>query len=171
MKKLSLLMLFSILLLFLSSSLNAQGKLGTVGKSFTKEDANVLFGKVIGSIKIPKAEVEKAVEKADDYVLFAIKDNRVYVLNEKKFSLTELGVSLSKDDVAYIFSTEVVKAFLERTNGKFVTFELRYNSAKPNTKGGQYSTSAAKSGEIIFTVTGDNETLELSLPCPPMCIL
>lgn len=170
MKKLiSFSILFTFVFFLSSSSLTAQSKLGVVGKTFTKGEANILFGKVMGSIRVAKYDIEKALEKAGDYVLFAIKDNRVLILNEKKFSLTEKGYSLAKDEVAYLISTDVVKAFLERTNGKYVTFELRYNSPKTNPKSGQYSTSAVQSGDIIFTITGDNETLEMMLPCPPAC--
>lgn len=168
-KLLSFFILFSFTL-FLSSSLNAQGKFGEVGKSFTKGEANILFGKVMGSIKVDKADVEKALEKAGDYVLFGIKNSRVYILDEKKFSFSERGFSFSKDEIAYMFSTKVVKEFLERTNGKYLTFELRYNSPKASPKSGQYSTSAAQAGDIVFTLTGDAETLEMSLPCPPMCL-
>lgn len=166
---LSFLILFSFVF-FLSSSINAQGKYGVIGKSFTKGEANILFGKVMGSIQVAKSEVERALEKAGDYVLFAIKDSRVYILNEKKFSLTEKGFSLGKEEVGYLVSTEVVKGLLNRTNGKYLTFELRYNSPKvKDPKSGQYSTSAILSGEIIFTITGDSETIEQVWPCPPMC--
>jgi hypothetical protein len=173
MKKLfSFFILFSFILFISSASVNAQGKYGVVGKSFTKAEANILFGKVMGSIQVAKSDIEKAIEKAGDYVLFAIKDSRVYVLDEKKFSLTEKDFSLGKEEVAYMFSKEVVKGFLDRTNGKYVTFELRYNSPKvKDPKSGQYSTSAVQAGEIIFTLSGESETLEMALPCPPFCEL
>lgn len=168
-KLLSFFILFSFILFF-TSSLNAQGKYGIIGKSFNKGEANILFGKVMGSIRVAKADIEKAIEKAGDYVLFGIKNSRVYVLNEKKYSLTEREFSFSRDEVAYMFSTKVVKEFLERTHGKYLTFELRYNSPKVrDPKSGQYSTSSSQSGDIIFTVTGDEETLEYALPCPPHC--
>lgn len=168
-KLLSFFILFSFILFF-TSSLNAQGKYGIIGKSFNKGEANILFGKVMGSIRVAKADIEKAIEKAGDYVLFAIKNSKVYVLDEKKFSLTEKGFSLGKEEVGYLVSTEVVKGFLNRTNGKYITFELRYNSPKvKDPKSGQYSTSAILSGEIIFTITGDSETIEQVWPCPPMC--
>ncbi|MBS3946127.1 MAG: hypothetical protein KGZ42_11550 [Melioribacter sp.] len=168
---LSFFILFSFILFLSSSSINAQGKYGIVGKSFNKGEANILFGKVMGSIQVAKSDIEKAIEKAGDYVLFGIKNSRVYVLDEKKLSLEERGFSFSRDEVAYMFSTIVVKEFLERTNGKYLTFELRYNSPKVrDPKSGQYSTSAAQSGEIVFTLTGDEETLEMALPCPPMCL-
>lgn len=172
MKKLySFFILFSFIL-FLSSSINAQGKLGVVGKSFNKKDANILFGKVMGSIRVPKADIQRAIESAGDYVLFGIKNNRVHVLDEKKFSLTERTFSFGKSEAAYIFSKEVVKSFLERTKDDYITFELRNNSPKvSNPKGGQYSTSAVQSGEIIFTLSAGEETLEMALPCPPMCLI
>lgn len=168
-KLLSFFILFSFIL-FYSSSLNAQGKYGIIGKSFNKGEANILFGKVMGSIQVAKADIEKAIEKAGDYVLFAIKNSKVYVLDEKKFSLTEKGFSLGKEEVGYLVSTEVVKGLLNRTNGKYLTFELRYNSPKVrDPKSGQYSTSAILAGDIIFTITGDSETIEMVWPCPPMC--
>ncbi len=49
MKKLKVLAVFFALILMIGSSVvSAQGKLGVVGKLFTKQEANVLFGKVIG---------------------------------------------------------------------------------------------------------------------------
>lgn len=170
-KLLSFFILFSFILFISSTSVNAQGKYGVVGKSFTKGEANILFGKVMGSIQVAKTDIEKALEKAGDYVLFAIKNSKVYVLDEKKFSLTEKGFSLGKEEVGYLVSTDVVKGLLSRTNGKYLTFELRYNSPKvKDPKSGQYSTSAILSGDIIFTITGDAETIEMVWPCPPMCV-
>ncbi len=171
MKKLLSFFILVSFILFFSSSLNAQGKYGIVGKSFTKGEANILFGKVMGSIQVAKADIEKAIEKAGDYVLFAIKNSRVYVLDEKKFSLTEKGFSLGKEEIGYMFSTKVVKEFLDKTNSKHVTFELRYNAPKvKDPKASQYSTSAVQAGDIIFTLSGGEETLEMALPCPPMCL-
>lgn len=169
-RSLSLFIFISLILTITSTVTIAQGKFGTVGKTFSKGEARILFGKVMGSIKVEKALVEKALEKADNYVLFAIKNSRVYILSENKFSLTERNISLGKNEVAYMFSTSVVKEFLNKTKGKYLTFELRYNAPVNSlNKSGELSTTSDESGSIIFTVTGDEETLEMSFICPPIC--
>lgn len=171
MKRLLSLFIFISLILTLSSTITtAQGKFGTIGKTFSKNEAKILFGKVMGSLKVEKALVEKALARADNYVLFAIKHSRVYILGENKFSLTDKNFALGKEEVAYMFSTSVVKEFLDKTKGKYLTFELRYNRPVNSlNKSGELSTTSDETGSIIFTVTGDEETLEMSFICPPIC--
>lgn len=171
MKRLLSLFIFISLILTLTSTIStAQGKFGTVGKTFSKNEAKILFGKVINTIKVEKALVEKALARADSYVLFAIKNKRVYVLDEKKIALSERNFSIGKEEVAYMFSTSVVKEFLDKTKGRFLSFEIRNNdSSKSINKSENNSTIANDSESIIFTITGDEETLEMSFICPPIC--
>jgi hypothetical protein len=167
---LSSVVLFSFFLIIFSSVTSGQ-TLGVVGKKFKKAEANILFGTNISTtIVVPKSDIMTAVEKAGNYVLFSIKNARVYVLDEKKISYYDKSVKIGKDKIAYIFSTSVVKEFLNSVKGTYLTFELRNPSAVTINKSGAFATAAGESGSEVFTITGDNEVLEMSIPCPPVCL-
>lgn len=161
----------AVVILFLiiaSSAINAQGKHGVVGKLFGKHEADVLFGKVIGSVQIKTEDLKKAVAKGKDYILFTIKNNRLVVTNEKKESLTDYSDELEKDEQIYFFSKSEVEKLLQTasvpapiTKGK---------------KGGVSSATAAAASTVTaewragtLTLSTDTATLELSSTCPPVC--
>lgn len=133
----------------MSSSLShAQGKLGEIGKIFSKEEADQLFGKVIGSVQITKAELKKALASAKDYVLFTVKNNRALVMNEKKQSLTMEKVALAADEVAHIYSKSKVEEFLSSSKTETIYVERRAE---------------------VLSLTSGLMTLEGAWICPPFC--
>jgi len=162
MKKLKVLVtVFTIALLFASSIVSAQSKLGVVGKLMSSGEAKVLFGKVIGSIDIPAKDLQEALNNAKDYVLFTIKNNRVVIRDERKKALSKENEYLDDNDVLYIFSKSKVEELL--------------SNAKPRIYKG-LTTMASTTPVITFerrasvlTLTTGDATLEMSLACPPMC--
>jgi hypothetical protein len=171
MKKLfSFCLMVSVLLVIASSVTVAQTNLGVVGKKFTRNDANVLFGKVTASIQVSKAEIESAVARAKEYVYFTIKNNRVVVLSDRRMPLNETSFTWEKGTVAYLLSKSVVEDFINNTKSRILTFELRSSApVSVINKSGLLSTTSDGSSSTVFTISGDEETLEMSLPCPPMC--
>ncbi len=162
MKKLKVLVFFFALILMIGSSIvSAQGKLGVVGKLFTKQEANVLFGKVIGSMNLSVSELKNALSNTKDYVLISVKNNTVILRDERRKSISEENEYLDDKDVLYIFSKSQIENLLGNTLLK-TTSSLSVSA----------STDSIVTVEIrasVLTLTAGDTTLEFALPCPPMC--
>lgn len=135
-----------VLVLFVSITSAQESKSKTIGKIFTKEEADQLFGKVIGSVQLTKSELKKALTKSKDYVLFSVKNNKALVMDEKKQSLTDARVSLASDDVAHVFSKSVVQEFLSKSKAETFAVEVRAD---------------------VISISDGIFVLEMTIPCPP----
>lgn len=171
MKRLvTFLMMISIIFVISSSISTAQTDAGIIGKKFTRNDANVLFGKVTNSVQVSKEEIAAAVSKARKNVYFVIRNNQVYVLSDRRLPLNTADFTWERGTVAYVFSKSIVEDFLNNTKSRILNFELR--SSKQTSifnKSGQVSTTLDDLNSVVFTISSDSETLEMSLPCPPIC--
>lgn len=160
MKKLKLLTVPLIVVLLLGvSSLQAQGKFGEVGKLFTKQEAKVTFGKVIGTLTIKAQDLRKALEGAKDYVFFTIKNNRIVIRDENKNRLTEEDEWLDKGEPLYMFSKTMIMKLLQ--NG--------YEKADNSVQSTKAQVVYVEIRPEVLTLTAGDTTLELSLICPPIC--
>ncbi|MBI1937537.1 MAG: hypothetical protein HYS25_05380 [Ignavibacteriales bacterium] len=139
--------LIVLIALISTAGISAQSKNLTIGKIFTNQQANELYGPVLTSVQISKEELGAAVAKAKKYVLFAIKDGKAFIMDERKVSLTGDLSFLAYHEKANAFSKSVVERFLSSSSNT-ITFEQR---------------------ETVFTVSSSESTTESSLPCPPMC--
>jgi len=145
-----------------SSIVSAQGKLGVVGKLFTKQEANVLFGKVIGSMNLSVTQLKNALANTKDYVLITVKNNTVVLRDESRRSISEENEYLDDKDVLYIFSKSQVENLLGSALLKTTTSSLSVSA----------STDPVITVEVrasVLTLTSGETTLEMSYPCPPMC--
>ncbi len=162
MKKLKGLTVSLVLILMIGSSIvSAQGKLGVVGKLFTKQEANVLFGKVIGSMNLSVSELKNALSNTKDYVLISVKNNTVVLRDERRKSISEENEYLDDKDVLYIFSKSQIENLLGSALLK-TTSSLSVSA----------STDPIVTVEIrasVLTLTAGETTLEYALPCPPVC--
>lgn len=170
MKKLILssISIFLLLILFTSIS-TAQGKLGVVGKLFDKNEANVLFGKVIGSLTISAAELNVALDKGNDYILITVKDNQVVIRNEKREYLSNERVNLGEDEKMYIFSKSMIKDLLKTQK------PVKHGRSAVGTNTMSAAASAAAdlvTVEVrasVLSLSTDTAVLEQAFPCPPTC--
>ncbi len=156
----ALITLFTIILMIGSSTVSAQGegKLGVVGKFITAQEADVLFGIVISSISINANDLRKTLAKANHYVLFAIKNNRVIIRDENRNRLSDENEQLDKNETMYIFSKSQVLKLLNSAN---IFVEIRKDVLT--------LTAANKSRGNSVQASADDITLEFALPCPPIC--
>ena len=108
--------------------------------------------------------MQYAVGRAGDYIYFKIKNNRPFVLNEKRVSIldetdsvnpkerissvTSRTPALPADDVVYVASKSTVADFLNNSKSDEVSIEMRSE---------------------VLSLTSDEITLEGILPCPPLC--
>lgn len=150
MKKItSLLTLSAFVLVLCASIVSAQdSKTKTIGKIFTKDEADQLFGKVINSVELKKSDLKKALTKSKNYVLFSVKNNKALVMDEKKQSLTDARVSLASDEVAHVFSKDVVNEFLKKSKVETLIVEERVG---------------------VVSISDGNFVLEMAGICPPIC--
>ena len=163
-KHVSLFLFIFLSAAFLAGSINAQGKYGVVGKKFKKQEADALFGKVITSVKVNKVALQYAVGRAGDYIYFKVKNNRAFVLNDKRVSILNetdsfnpkerlssvtSGIpALPANEVVYALSKSTVAEFLNSSTSDVITIENRAEVL------------SISDGEIV---------LEKSVPCPPWC--
>jgi hypothetical protein len=137
-----------ILLVSLSTISTAQGKLGFVGKIFSKQEANVLFGEVKSSVELSPNVLKQALLKAKDYVVFVVKNGKLSIVNEKKQVLAGVTQAITTKETMFIFGKDKVSEFVSLIGSSSIAVEDR-------------------SG--ITTLTAGEYTLEMSLPCPPIC--
>lgn len=164
--------LFVISILLLSfTSIFAQGRMGEVGKLFKKDEANKLFGNPKTTLEISPKLLKVALLKANDYILFTVKNGKVILADEKKHALTENNVKLDRYEQSYIFSKSKVIEFL---NAAFGNGSVQ-SAASMKDKAVEVLSSAATSPiyvelrESTLTLTAADATLEFSTVCPPVC--
>lgn len=150
MKKItSLLTLTAFILVLCVSLTNAQdSKSRTIGKIFTKDEADQLFGKVISSVELKKSDLKKALAKSKNHVHFKIKNKKALVMDERKQSLTDEMVSLASDEVTNVFSKSVVNEFLKKSKAETLIVEERAG---------------------VLSISDGTFVLEFAGVCPPIC--
>ncbi|MCL4550512.1 MAG: hypothetical protein M1495_18325 [Bacteroidetes bacterium] len=169
MKRLFTLATAALLFFSVTSLTNAQGKHGEIGKVFGKQEANVLFGKVIGSVQIKVSDLQKAIDRGGDYIYFMVKHSQLVVANERRESLRDDGEQIGKDEVMYVFSKSEVKKLLQAG--------VSSGSKEFDKKGTAASVAASTATDVVtaevrasvLTLSYGDATLEMSTACPPAC--
>ncbi len=137
------------LVLLVSATANAQGRLGFVGKIFDKKEAKTLFGEVKNSFELKPNVLKQALLKAKDYVLIVVKNGRISIANEKKQVLAgEVQAISGIETTSYAFSKDKVAEFISLIGSSTIQVEERSST---------------------LTLTASDFTLEMSFPCPPIC--
>ncbi|MGD8778828.1 MAG: hypothetical protein PVH88_07680 [Ignavibacteria bacterium] len=156
-------------LIFSSTLITSQGKYGLIGKLYTQEEAEKLYGPAFSSVEFDAVELISILDKCENYMMFTIKNNEVIItddyrkiLTNHRYQLASLNGLLNANDAGIIddeeplnvFSKERVKELIETTGSKKIYFEIRENVMTMKTESDDPSTP------II---------LELSAICPPFC--
>jgi len=137
------------LVLLISATSNAQGRMGFVGKIFDKKEAKTLFGEVKKSFELKPNILKKALLQAKDYVLIVVKNGRISIANEKKQVLAgEVQAISGIETTSYAFSKDKVAEFISLIGSSSIAVEERASTT---------------------TLTAADYTLEFALPCPPVC--
>ncbi|MBI2419911.1 MAG: hypothetical protein HYV28_18765 [Ignavibacteriales bacterium] len=119
-----------------------------IGKIIPKPEADMLFGPVITSVEFPAAQVRDWLNSSNDYILFSIKDNRLYVLTNTRAVIYPSTEFVQASDVFHVYSISKVVELLSIGGKGSVSFEVR---------------------KSVFSITMGNETLEYGTFCPPLC--
>ena len=120
----------------------------TIGKIFSKMEADSLFGNVIDSISINQSELNSLLNKTENYIMFQINKGKLIILGDGRNVLYPVGKNVNSDEVFALFSKSKVVELLNSGKGTILIFEKRRSH---------------------LTITFDLVTLEFSVWCPPFC--
>lgn len=143
--KSKMVVIFSVLAISIFSiNLHAQ----TVGKIFSKNEANTLFGAVLESKTMSVSELKSIISQTNNYVMFLIKNGVVAIKGDGGTVIYNGGVTLYSTDVFMKYSKSMVSDILLISTTGEIYIEKR-NS--------------------VISVSNDTNTLEYGQPCPPLC--
>ncbi|MCX6168678.1 MAG: hypothetical protein NTX65_05040 [Ignavibacteriales bacterium] len=119
-----------------------------IGKIFTKEEANNLFGNVIDSVSIKQGEITSVLNQIQSYIMFQVSNGELVILGEGRKLLYPIVKNVGPDEVFALFSKSKVVELLSSGTGETISIEKRQNH---------------------LTVTFGLLTLEEAVWCPPFC--
>jgi len=124
--------------------------LETIGKIYTKSEADTLYDIVISSTKINSSDLQKIIPKTQNHIMFQIIEGKLIILDKDRNIIFTNGNSstVSKSTVFHVFSTSVINKLLARGNNPATIIEKRKN---------------------VLTITNGDNTLEQGTLCPPFC--
>ena len=140
-----------LLLLFLSCSPTSQ-----MGKIFTPEEANKLFGNVIYSVDINSNTLSELLKKTDKIIMFGLIDRQLIILDNNRNIIFPEKAEIKETDVFTVYSTDVV---MELLSGKAVNKQTD----------GEAETVSIEQRREVLSVSTDIQTLETGGKCPPLC--
>jgi len=144
MQGLKLTAAFLFFLVFFANS-SAQ----SIGKIYSKTDADSLFGKVHFSQKIDAELMKKILDDTTKVAMFKISKDKLLVLDKYKKAISPDSINVGADESFYIYSKDMLKELFEKgDNEEGVYVEMRRNT---------------------LTISSGNYTLEFSYICPPFC--
>ncbi len=145
MKSIKCALLYAIILTVISVSvIGAQ----TIGKIYTKDAADSIYGKVDVSVKLNTADLLSYASKTSDYIMFNIVQGKAVVLDNKRSPLTPSDSAVSSTEVFKVCSVSVLLKLLKSGNSPETYFEERQN---------------------VLTITNGDFTVEQVANCPPIC--
>jgi hypothetical protein len=119
-----------------------------IGKIFSKDEANNLYGAVQQSKDISSSELASLFSGSKNYLMFKIINNQLVILGDKRVVLYPAGY---KDDNKEVFAVYSISKIQELLNtGKAV------------------ATTVEQRSEVISINNGE-QTLEMMHWCPPYC--
>lgn len=124
-----------------------------IGKVFTSEEADKLFGPVLFSEDIPVSNLTQLLSRTDKTIMFGIINQQLIILDNKRNLLYPEKAEYKDTDVFTAYSVSVVRELLSNN---------RMN------KGNEETVSVEQRKEVL-SVTSENKTLESGARCPPMC--
>lgn len=137
---------FLILFLFFSGLTFAQTQ--TIGKIFTKDEANTLYGNVIFSVTINVSELDSLLSQTQNVVMFNIMNKQLVLLGDNRKVLSAGSVKISPTDIFAFCSKSKLLELLNYGDGTQINFEIRLSHP---------------------TITYGLHTLEETNYCPPIC--
>jgi hypothetical protein len=120
-----------------------------VGKMYTTEEIDILYGPVISSVKVSSSVLIQAVLKSDRYIMFRFSNGNLIITDDHRNVLYPSNGVAGNGDVFRYFSKEMVQNVTTMGNDVNIRIELRK--------------------DYIITLTNGRSTLEAANLCPPYC--
>ena len=120
----------------------------TIGKIYTKDEADKLYGNVIESVQLSVSEINSLLNQSQDKIMFSILKKQLVILGDNRKVLSATTQNISPSDVFAVYSKSKLLELLNYADAKYVYFEKRVN--RP-------------------TITYGMHTLEEMMICPPIC--
>lgn len=150
MKKIfHIIIIFMLLLLFLSCSPTKE-----IGKVFTNEEADKLFGAVLYSAPVPLKDFDALLSKTDKTIMFGIINKTVIILDNKRWLLYPEKAEYKDTDVFTIYSVSIVRELISEFRQKKIGPEDEIN---------------VEQRREVLSVSYGNNTIETGAKCPPLC--
>ncbi|MCB0753595.1 MAG: hypothetical protein KDC52_19140 [Ignavibacteriae bacterium] len=119
-----------------------------IGKIFTNEEADNLFGEVLIEKEIDLTELNNLLNNTNNVIMFKLDAEGFTVLGDDRKLLLSTANYVEKNEIFHMFSKSKVQELVKNGTGKLIKLQKRNE---------------------VFTINSGNFTLELSLPCPPGC--
>ena len=149
MSKIYHVIIISILLLLLLACSPTK----EIGKVFTSDEADKLFGPVLFSEDTPQSNLSQLLSKTEKTIMFGIINQQLIILDNKRNLLYPEKAEYKDTDVFTGYSVSIVRDLLSNN---------RMN------KGNEKGVSVEQRREVLSVTYGTN-TLESGAKCPPMC--
>jgi hypothetical protein len=120
-----------------------------IGKIYTKDEANRIYGSILSSPQISTSILASLTNNTTNYIMFRIINGNLIILGDQRRPLFPESVIVSPQDEMKVFSVSLVRKIIADGNNLNTFIEVRNNN--------------------ILTVTNGIYTLEFSLQCPPNC--
>ncbi len=120
----------------------------TIGKIFTAEEADELFGEVLTSVNIEKNVLYDLIDKTESVLMFGIFDGKLVITGDNRKLLCPENYQLNDEDVLHVWTTDIIIDLLDKGEQDVATVEKRRE---------------------VMTITYGQQTLEMSGWCPPIC--
>jgi hypothetical protein len=156
MSKIYHVIIVSILfLLFFACSPTTQ-----LGKIYTPEEANKLFGNVLYSVDINSNILSELLKKTEKSIMFGLIDRQLIILDNHRKLIYPEKAEYKDTDVFTVYSTDVVIKLL---SGKAL------NKESDNETNNESENISVEQRREVLSVSTDVLTLETGAKCPPAC--
>ncbi|MCL5031001.1 MAG: hypothetical protein M1480_18495 [Bacteroidetes bacterium] len=135
-----------VLFLFLISAFEINTQ--TVGKVYTKQAADSIYGPVLNFTIINTQDLQSLFSKTNSYLMFKIIQDTLAILDDKRNLIYGSSFSFSDNDVFNYCSVSKIQELIFNDNNPVTYVENRQN---------------------VLTITNGGFTLEETQPCPPYC--
>lgn len=120
-----------------------------VGKIYSKQEADNLYGPVLSSVQIKSTTLTGLLSNSTNYIMFRIINGSAYIVDNNRLPIYPGKFNVNTDDIYRLFSISLVAKILQDGNSPITYIESR--------------------GKNILTITNGLSTLEFSNTCPPFC--
>ncbi|MDT3696147.1 MAG: hypothetical protein ROY99_07110 [Ignavibacterium sp.] len=146
-----LIVLIPLTLLFFSCTPGSK-----IGKFYTTDEANELFGNVIYSVEMDSNHLINLLDKTNTTIMFGLINRQLIILDDNRKLIFPEQADYSDSDVFTVYGTKKVRELL--TDSKL----------------NKQSTDESEAVNIeqrkeVLSLSTENKTLETGNKCPPNC--